>query len=705
MTTNMTGHNLGQAPSPEQVREFLNDTTRDLLARANELEAGAGRVPEVIDTEDVAQRAADMAKMIRAAERKTDARRTAEKEPYANSASAVDGFFKPIISRLEKARKAVQEKLADYQKKKADRERKQREDELRRQKDEAERKAHEAREAEAAAKAERDKARKERDQARKAAAAKVEAAPPKPEPDPAAIARQAEANTTALLARQAAQDADAKRARAAKRAGAKVSEMGAVRGDYGGLATLQEFWDIESINMKNLDLEALRPHLSADDVKAAVGKFASAAGGRPEVARREILQKHPQPSQVTMAQKENQAVATINPRLPFPSVQMLKSFELSQGDWLALVDAIFPTASTTASVILALSYCRKRGLDPFKRVIHIVAIYDAKKKRMVDTIWPGIGELRTTAHRTRLYAGRDKVEYGPDITEEFQPVDNNGRPKGKPYSLTYPEWAQVTVYRVVGDQPMSFAGPEVYWKETYFRTKHKLPNSMWQQRPRGQLAKCAEAAALRAAFPEEIGDWTTDDEVGVMQRVDDWGPDGVTDAPERPTRGQGPKKSSARTGGRKGGDSDGTIAGDVIEATTSHGEITSFTLPAEKEEAHKFLLEWGVLAAHDNVVDEFLQNNANLIEALGADPDQLAVVWQERAQAATPTEDIQGDGDARCISDADFQQLVTEAKAARHTHELAAFLKSKRVGNIVNAIMTDDQRDAWLATVKKLEAG
>jgi hypothetical protein len=37
---------------------------------------------------------------------------------------------------------------------------------------------------------------------------------------------------------------------------------------------------------------------------------------------------------------------------------------------------------------------------------------------------------------------------------------------------------------------------------------------MWRDRPRGQLEKCAEAAALRAAFPEEIGGDLCSDEVG-----------------------------------------------------------------------------------------------------------------------------------------------------------------------------------------------
>jgi len=47
----------------------------------------------------------------------------------------------------------------------------------------------------------------------------------------------------------------------------------------------------------------------------------------------------------------------------------------------------------------------------------------------------------------------------------------------------------------------------VRWLEVYARESHDslAPNSMWQRRPWGQLEKCAEAAALRAALPEEIG--------------------------------------------------------------------------------------------------------------------------------------------------------------------------------------------------------
>jgi phage recombination protein Bet len=200
--------------------------------------------------------------------------------------------------------------------------------------------------------------------------------------------------------------------------------------------------------------------------------------------------------------------AISGPRLPFhPLVE--QRFGIDRASWKALVEVIFLGATTVESIILALSYCKARKLDPFKKNVHIVPVWNSQLGRMVDTIWPGIGELRTTAFRTGEYAGRGETVFGPDITEKVGKVE-----------ITYPEWAQVTVKRMIRGQIVEFCGPRVYWIETYAVKKRDddSPNQMWQDRPRGQIDKCAEAAALRAAFPEEIGGDISAEEINPFMR-------------------------------------------------------------------------------------------------------------------------------------------------------------------------------------------
>ncbi len=217
---------------------------------------------------------------------------------------------------------------------------------------------------------------------------------------------------------------------------------------------------------------------------------------------------------VAEARGASQVPAIRPPRLPYhPALE--ERFGVDRAGWTALVDAIFPNASSPESVILALSYCRARKLDVFKRVVHIVPIYSKALSRMVDTVWPGIGEIRTTAFRTGEYAGRGATVFGPDRTENLGGVE-----------VTFPEWAEVCVRRMLNGTVCEFFGPRVYWLETYSTAKRDTdaPNEMWANRPRGQLDKCAEAAALRVGFPEEIGSDYIADEIHDRARVVDAAP-------------------------------------------------------------------------------------------------------------------------------------------------------------------------------------
>lgn len=159
-----------------------------------------------------------------------------------------------------------------------------------------------------------------------------------------------------------------------------------------------------------------------------------------------------------------------------------------------LQSSLYPGASR-ASVELVLGYCDAARLDPMQKPVHIVPVWDAKASQMRDVIMPGIGLYRTQASRTGQHLGTSDPEFGPMVTERIGGQE-----------VTYPEWCRVTVRRLLpGGAVAEFSATE-YWIENYAikggKEKSQAPNAMWSRRVRGQIAKCAEAQALRRAFPE-----------------------------------------------------------------------------------------------------------------------------------------------------------------------------------------------------------
>jgi phage recombination protein Bet len=172
--------------------------------------------------------------------------------------------------------------------------------------------------------------------------------------------------------------------------------------------------------------------------------------------------------------------------------------------WRVLTDAIFPGAKSAEAIVLALNYCKARGLDVFKKPVHIVPMWNSTLGREVETVWPGINELQTTAARTGHWAGMDPPTWGPMKRRTFTGlVGRRGQERNTSVVVDFPEWCEVTVYRMINGQRCAFSEP-VYWEECYARMgRSEVPNDTWQRRARGQLHKCAKAASLRAAFPED----------------------------------------------------------------------------------------------------------------------------------------------------------------------------------------------------------
>lgn len=161
---------------------------------------------------------------------------------------------------------------------------------------------------------------------------------------------------------------------------------------------------------------------------------------------------------------------------------------------LVLQNSLYPSANIN-SVRLVLGYCQAAGLDPMQKPVHIVPMWDGKQGGMRDVIMPGVNLYRTQASRTGQFAGMSEPEFGPMIEEVL-----GGQ------NVRYPEWCRITVERMLDSGAVARFTAIEYWIENYAvkggKEKSIAPNAMWTKRPRGQIAKCAEAQALRKAFPE-----------------------------------------------------------------------------------------------------------------------------------------------------------------------------------------------------------
>jgi phage recombination protein Bet len=176
-----------------------------------------------------------------------------------------------------------------------------------------------------------------------------------------------------------------------------------------------------------------------------------------------------------------------------------------------LQSSLYPGAQP-ASIALVLDYCAAAGYDPLQKPCHIVPMWDSKSGGMRDVIMPGIGLYRTQAARTGCLVGITEPEFGPEIIEKIGGQD-----------MRYPEWCRVTVKRLVSGIVAEFTAVE-FWMENYAvkggKERSVAPNAMWTKRPRGQIAKCAQAQALRMAFPEATGSAPSAEEME-GKRIDD----------------------------------------------------------------------------------------------------------------------------------------------------------------------------------------
>jgi phage recombination protein Bet len=149
-----------------------------------------------------------------------------------------------------------------------------------------------------------------------------------------------------------------------------------------------------------------------------------------------------------------------------------------------------------------LHLCQRTRLDPFSRQIYLIGRFDGRQQRKVYTPQTSIDGYRVIAHRAAAEAGQ-ALGY-----EDTLWCDSSGKWRDVWLPDAPPAAAKVTILR----NGMRFSAVARY--SEYVQTKKGGdPSGLWGKMPATMTAKCAEALALRMAFPHDLAGVYTAEEM------------------------------------------------------------------------------------------------------------------------------------------------------------------------------------------------
>lgn len=167
---------------------------------------------------------------------------------------------------------------------------------------------------------------------------------------------------------------------------------------------------------------------------------------------------------------------------------------------VALLSRTIAKGCSPDELALFTAICKRTGLDPFARQIHAVKRWDGTLGREVMQPQVSIDGARLVAQRSGEYQGQDGPWWCGDDGVWTDVWLKNVAPKA----------AKVQVFRRGFSMPISAVAS---FNEYAQRKKDGSLTAMWAKMPALMIAKCAEALALRKAFPAELSGVYVDDEL------------------------------------------------------------------------------------------------------------------------------------------------------------------------------------------------
>lgn len=171
--------------------------------------------------------------------------------------------------------------------------------------------------------------------------------------------------------------------------------------------------------------------------------------------------------------------------------------DIPEVSWTAeqvdLIKHTIAVGATHDELRLFLYQAKRTGLDPLARQIHFV------KRKDKGTIQTAIDGYRLIADRTGKYAGNDDYLFDEGLSQYSHMATQRGNPTT----------ATATVYKMCDGVKTAFTAT-AGWDE-YF--PGDAQGFMWKKMPYLMVGKCAEALALRKAFPAELSGVYTNEEM------------------------------------------------------------------------------------------------------------------------------------------------------------------------------------------------